>query len=344
MSVATKKKIGTEKGKNEMEEKKGRFAEALDEFRALVRSRFQLLYIISQESEYYLVDEIYKICQVGTAGKKYKKDLVLWDVQHGFFKLIYEEQDNGKIKVDIQDVSKESTDAIQALEYILTDTSSKNIIYCLLDFHHYMGEADVQRRLRFFSEYSDILRQESKTIVMLSSKNDGMERTGKILPPELENLVHLIEWPYPGETEIRDKITKEIVPNLNKQLADAKVPQIKATEEELDALVNSCKGLTLSSVSNVANMSVIRTGTLSSKIISKHKKQIITKNGLLDYIESEETLDNLGGLDMLKKWLIERKPIMTDDATRFGCDLPNGVLMIGPWGSGKTTAAKCVIN
>jgi SpoVK/Ycf46/Vps4 family AAA+-type ATPase len=79
-------------------------------------------------------------------------------------------------------------------------------------------------------------------------------------------------------------------------------------------------------------------------IIQAEKKQIIRKSGLLDYIESDEVLENVGGLEHLKGWLRQRRDAFGERARRFGLPAPKGVLFVGVQGCGKSLCAKAVAN
>ena len=52
----------------------------------------------------------------------------------------------------------------------------------------------------------------------------------------------------------------------------------------------------------------------SVKIVLKRKREIIQQSGALDYLEADENMDSIGGLDNLKKWLRGRKSHFTDAA------------------------------
>jgi SpoVK/Ycf46/Vps4 family AAA+-type ATPase len=54
------------------------------------------------------------------------------------------------------------------------------------------------------------------------------------------------------------------------------------------------------------------------------------------------TLDEIGGMRRLKKWLRNRKNAFTSEAEDFGIETPRGVLMLGVQGAGKSLCAKAV--
>ena len=64
------------------------------------------------------------------------------------------------------------------------------------------------------------------------------------------------------------------------------------------------------------------------------------KNGLLELIETKETLDSIGGLDVLKEWLLKRRHAFSQRAIEYGLPSPKGLLILGIAGTGKSLTAK----
>jgi hypothetical protein len=44
--------------------------------------------------------------------------------------------------------------------------------------------------------------------------------------------------------------------------------------------------------------------TVDPILVAKEKAQVVKKNGLLEIVETKEDLDSIGGLDVLKEWLL----------------------------------------
>jgi SpoVK/Ycf46/Vps4 family AAA+-type ATPase len=62
----------------------------------------------------------------------------------------------------------------------------------------------------------------------------------------------------------------------------------------------------------------------------------------LEYIENSLSLDDVGGLNVLKKWLTLRGATFSEAAQSFGLTPPKGVLLVGIPGCGKSLTAKCI--
>ena len=64
--------------------------------------------------------------------------------------------------------------------------------------------------------------------------------------------------------------------------------------------------------------------------------------GILEYIEPEETIDDIGGLDSLKLWAEVRGKAFSVEAREFGLPMPRGIVLVGPPGCGKSLCAKAM--
>jgi len=66
----------------------------------------------------------------------------------------------------------------------------------------------------------------------------------------------------------------------------------------------------------------------------------VKKSGLLEIIETRESLESIGGLDVMKDWLLKRRNAFTQRAVDYGLPPAKGLLIIGIAGTGKSLSAK----
>ncbi|HEX8551128.1 MAG TPA: AAA family ATPase [Abditibacteriaceae bacterium] len=100
-------------------------------------------------------------------------------------------------------------------------------------------------------------------------------------------------------------------------------------------------GATLASVENRLKTSEHEKTPIRPDDLAELKKQLVEKdcNGLIEFIESKRTLDDLHGQEKIKEWL------RTDIALWRKNDLaamPMGYLLCGPVGTGKTFMVECL--
>src|ERR1017187_3132957 len=78
---------------------------------------------------------------------------------------------------------------------------------------------------------------------------------------------------------------------------------IKSMEnEQREKVIDAASGLTTIEAENAFALSVVQNKHVDPVIVAKEKAQAVKKNGLLELIETRESLDSIGGLDVLKEW------------------------------------------
>ena len=76
------------------------------------------------------------------------------------------------------------------------------------------------------------------------------------------------------------------------------------------------------------------------------KKDLVEREGLLEYYPTDQALAAIAGLASLKAWLVKRQGVVSAPtrAASFGLEFPRGVLLLGVPGCGKSLSAKAVAS
>lgn len=284
-----------------------------DEIETLVRARYPILYVVSWEEDRVLRD----LRQIADAREK---KLYVWSSSKGM-------QLHSKIEQGKRQVDERTRDPLQALDMVLDHIEPA--LFALLDFHYYMTDPGVARKLR---DVAATLKASYKTAVIISPALK--------IPFELQKDVTVIDYELPGIDELEsllDARTKEI--NESSALHITIDPAVK------ERLLYAAKGLTLNEAENVFAKTLVSARRLTEAeipIILSEKEQAIRKSGILEYYRAQEQFGDVGGLDSLKDWLTKRARAFGDEARDFGLPSPKGVLLLGVQGCGKSLCAKAV--
>lgn len=212
---------------------------------------------------------------------------------------------------------------VQALEQIQRTPSDAPVIFILRDFHVFMSQPEVCRMLRNLAR---VLRRERKSIIILSPVLK--------IPPEVEEEITVLDFPFPND--------KEIEKEMDLLLQGQKV-RLEAGSKE--ALIKACQGLTMCQIRQVLAKSIAKDGVLDEShipLVLEEKKQRVRRTEVLDFYPATETLEDIGGLDILKEWLRKRSRSFTEEARRYGLPNAKGILLVGVQGTGKSLSAKAI--
>ena len=199
--------------------------------------------------------------------------------------------------------------------------AGENSVLLCRDFHLFMEDrnAFLWRKLR------DVLKSgkaHNKCLVTL-----GCRLT---LPAELQKEMTGLDFSLPDAAALGASLDTLLKDN-----------QIAATDvDDRAALLSAASGLTLQEAEQAFALSFVETNRVSAEIVFREKCQAVRKNGLLEVVESKVTLDDIGGLENLKAWLLERRDAFGDDAKAYGLPAPRGMLAVGQPGTGKSLMAK----
>lgn len=213
----------------------------------------------------------------------------------------------------------------QLLKHIASQTEKDDAeIYVLEDFHDFISERNIKIQLRQLAEK---LRFYRKHIIIVSSVLS--------LPVELEKYITVVELPLPGRVDL-ESVLNRVVKNANAEIDN----------DLKKKLIDSALGMTVMEADLAYCLAAVKDkmGINSPRTVAFEKEQIIKKSGLLDYYQVNESLKNVGGMEVLKEWLEKRKQAFDFKAQTWGLAEPKGMLLLGVPGCGKSLTAKCIAS
>lgn len=159
------------------------------------------------------------------------------------------------------------------------------------------------------------------------------------IPDEVKKYVSYLEIKYPTDQEIDELIDEHIEINGYDDFDENSREQLKL----------SLHGMSRFDIDRVIDMAMSSNGSLGiedTAMILKQKEQMVKKSGILELVNSKESLDDIGGLDALKEYLSRKSKIFRDwnKANKYGVSRPKGVFIVGMPGCGKSLCAKATAN
>ena len=237
----------------------------------------------------------------------------------------------GVRQVTIEDkVLKTSTTAeegtaknpMAALEFL--ENAPDNTILFLKDFHPYLTK-EFGQSIPLIEKIRDMVRPCNATGKVIVFISPNMQ-----IPVELEKDITPIDFKLPDKAEL------QIVLKSVCQATKAVMPK----DKDVDVLLDACLGMTAQEAENALSLSLVEAKKFDEALIRREKSIVVKKSGLLEVIETTESLDTVGGLEIAKQWAITQKDCFTPEARDFGVRPPKGILLLGLAGCGKSLLSK----
>ena len=276
-----------------------------------VQAGYAGLYLVSPE-EQRVEAELKAVIEHHNRNREQKEhyQLCYWSVVDGLVNMQTKQVHNANDPLEVLQAIREHKD---------------RTVFLLKDYHMFLEDPNpvLLRTLR------DVLleaKTKQKTLLMAGCR--------LVIPPELERELTVIEFALPGREELRTV--------LHGIRESAGIQSIEPEQEE--KAIDAASGLTTIEAENAFALSFVQTRTIEPAVVGREKAQAVKKNGLLEIVEAKETLESIGGLDVLKTWLLKRKDAFGQRAKDYGLPTPKGLLVIGIPGTGKSLAAKATAS
>ena len=284
----------------------------------LIRARFPMIYIPTFEED--RVTKYIKSIVTDAKQVKFPREVFTWTETSGLY--------NDTLQKAISD----TTSPCKLLEFIRK--YENDAVFILYDFNVNFGikgrniDYNVIRKIRDI--IPDLkLGSVRKTVFFVAPT--------LLIPESLQKEITIFDFCLPTLDEVKAK--------FNSMLKQNTAVESTLTEEDKDKLCKAALGLTLQEAESAFALAMVNDGKIDIKdlpVILEEKSQVIKKTGILEFIKSEYSIKDIGGLDNLKSWLLKRNNSWSEQAKRYCIPAPKGVLVTGVPGCGKSLTAKAM--
>ncbi|MFI5364046.1 MAG: AAA family ATPase [Candidatus Binatia bacterium] len=204
-------------------------------------------------------------------------------------------------------------------------------IFHLKDFHEPMREApEIRRRLRDLYESCF----DHRKFVIISSPV-------RFIPEELTRSIVYIDLGVPDLIELDDFLRQETA------RITANGGTVDASDTTLQQLGRALQGLTLDESRHAIRRALAERNTLDQQSLPallEEKRLLVNRSGTVEFIPALTGIEHIGGLEIMKKWLLERRKLFLLRDRISAEIVPKGVLVMGVSGCGKSLSIKAIAS
>jgi AAA+ superfamily predicted ATPase len=177
-------------------------------------------------------------------------------------------------------------------------------------------------------------------------------------PPAIAGMVARLLFALPNEEDLL-ALFRNIARRYVEFICDGTIPwatptgqsnclvEYEFTEEQealLSAAARSALGLNSLAAENAFCLSIVSKRAIDLGLIQQQKKQEVQRSDVIEFVTDCPGMADVGGMDLLKRWLLRRQVAFSPEARAYGLPYPKGILVVGPGGTGKSLVAKATAS
>ena len=235
----------------------------------------------------------------------------------------------GMCQADGTAASREARSPRAALDFIV-DHEGPGVFH-LKDFHDPLRtDPDIRRRVRDLYAYCF----DKQKFVFMSSPV-------RFIPEELERTIVYLELGLPDLAELASFLRHEV------GAITAAGGTVDTSDTTLFQLARALQGLTLDEGRHAVRRALAQThhlGAESLPALFEEKRLLVGRTGTVQYMTEGTRIEDIGGLEILKHWLVERRKLFQLRDSISADIVPKGVLVMGVSGCGKSLSVKAIAS
>lgn len=216
--------------------------------------------------------------------------------------------------------------------------------FIFMNLQHFIDTPAIQQHIK------DMVRHaydNEKRVILLVPESVNV-------PTEIEDDLYIIDFKTPSHSELKT-VWNDLLDNISDGTDDTDDCRPAFSMRDVDLIVQTALGMAAHEFDTAIALAFVelREKIVTDKksvtphdfiaVIMREKVNVIKRTDILELLP-EADMSQVGGLDILKSWVAKRSTAFSDEARQFGIDMPKGVLMVGPPGTGKSLAAKAIAS
>jgi len=316
-------------------------SKGLAELNTLVMANTQIMYCVTSEEDRLIKDFREKVAFPNGI------EVIHWS---SFSGLIRDSERGKRFHCDDVEPTKpefpKSFNPVTALKeiakYEVTEKAT-GAVFFMKDMHTVFNEP-IPRQLRDTINWLGKRDDSDPISIIIVAPELGFSKgnNGGGLPITLEKDLVVVDYDFLTRLDLEDIVTTAITEINNAKKDEGMENLIELNSDQIQEIARAGQGMTFDEFTRAMATSLIDTQTIDVKAILEHKKQAIKKSEILEVINLDTSMNDVGGLDELKAYFERYSTSFSDEAKAFGVEPLKGVIMTGVAGTGKSLAAKAV--
>ncbi len=223
----------------------------------------------------------------------------------------------------------ERLDPREALDFVARHDGPA--LFLLKDFHEPIRRSpEIRRRLR---DLYESCAEAGKFVFVCSPVKE--------IPDEIAHNVVFLDLPIPTVSELVAFARRE---------ADAIVAAggtADTSDATLHQVARALQGLTLDEAHHAVRRARTARNALDQESLPallEEKRALVNRSGIIEFLPAHTGIEHIGGLEIMKKWLLDRRRLFQMRDELSAEIVPKGVLVMGISGCGKSLAIKAIAS
>jgi ATP-dependent 26S proteasome regulatory subunit len=221
---------------------------------------------------------------------------------------------------------KRAADVLSAFTNLFENRDMAEGYFVMLDLYFTLDEMRTQFLLRKQVQRALSVNQRVFIIIPQSAT----------IPDAVAPLLHIVDFGYPSDDELRESLSDITRAFENKEISAS------ITDEQMAAIIANGRGMTATAFETAIALSVTDYGNEHGNLtgfgapemlrwLRDYKTQLLRKTNVLE-LQPPVAIEEVGGLELFKKWMVQRAGTYGEGAKELGITPSKGALVVGPPG------------